>query len=61
MAAEICHVIYGYEVPDLLMFAAGTFAAAFMTGLAGFALGACRRRGPLHFLRPFCARQKSRH
>jgi len=43
------------------MFAAGTFAAAFMTGLAGFALGACRRRGPLHFLRPFCARQKSRH
>src|SRR5215472_16878103 len=37
---------------DLLLFAAGTFAAALVTGVAGFAFGIVAAAGWLHFLPP---------
>ena len=37
---------------DLLLFAAGTFAAALVTGIAGFAFGIVAAAAWLHFLPP---------
>jgi len=42
----------GFNTVDLTLFALGTFAAAFVTGLAGFAFGIVAAAGWLHFLPP---------
>ena len=42
----------GFTILDLALFAAGTFAAAFVTGLAGFAFGIVAAAVWLHFLAP---------
>ena len=42
----------GLQTVDLALFAAGTFAAAFVTGLAGFAFGIVAAAIWLHFLAP---------
>jgi hypothetical protein len=42
----------GLQTVDLTLFAAGTFAAAFVTGLAGFAFGVVAAAVWLHFLAP---------
>jgi len=42
----------GLQTADLTLFAAGTFAAAFVTGLAGFAFGVVAAAVWLHFLAP---------
>src|SRR2546427_12578163 len=42
----------GFTILDLGLFAAGTFAAAFVTGLAGFAFGIVAAAVWLHFLAP---------
>ena len=42
----------GFATLDLTLFAAGTFAAAFVTGLAGFAFGIVAAAVWLHFLSP---------
>jgi hypothetical protein len=42
----------GLQTVDLALFAAGTFAAAFVTGLAGFAFGVVAAAVWLHFLAP---------
>lgn len=42
----------GLFAQDLVLFAAGTFAAAFVTGLAGFAFGIVAAAVWLHFLPP---------
>jgi uncharacterized membrane protein YfcA len=41
-----------FHTLDLILFAAGTFAAAFVTGLAGFAFGIVAAAVWLHFLAP---------
>jgi len=41
-----------FQTLDLVLFAAGTFAAAFVTGLAGFAFGIVAAAVWLHFLAP---------
>ncbi|HYU12362.1 MAG TPA: sulfite exporter TauE/SafE family protein [Stellaceae bacterium] len=42
----------GFATLDLALFAAGTFAAAFVTGLAGFAFGIVAAAVWVHFLAP---------
>jgi uncharacterized membrane protein YfcA len=42
----------GFSTLDLALFAAGTFAAAFVTGLVGFAFGIVAAAVWLHFLSP---------
>ena len=42
----------GLQALDLALFSAGTFAAAFVTGLAGFAFGIVAAAVWLHFLAP---------
>jgi uncharacterized membrane protein YfcA len=42
----------GLQILDLILFSAGTFAAAFVTGLAGFAFGIVAASVWLHFLTP---------
>jgi ABC-type dipeptide/oligopeptide/nickel transport system permease component len=42
----------GFSTLDLALFAAGTFAAAFVTGLVGFAFGIVAAAVWLHFLTP---------
>src|SRR5262249_25462104 len=42
----------GLQTLDLALFSAGTFAAAFVTGLAGFAFGIIAAAIWLHFLAP---------
>ena len=42
----------GLQALDLALFSAGTFAAAFVTGLAGFAFGIIAAAVWLHFLAP---------
>src|ERR1700682_2351255 len=42
----------GFSTLDLALFAAGTFAAAFVTGLVGFAFGIVAAAVWLHFLPP---------
>ena len=42
----------GFPALDLTLFALGTFAAAFVTGLAGFAFGIVAAAVWLHFLAP---------
>ena len=42
----------GFSTLDLALFAAGAFAAAFVTGLAGFAFGIVAAAVWLHFLSP---------
>jgi uncharacterized membrane protein YfcA len=42
----------GLQITDLALFTAGTFAAAFVTGLAGFAFGVVAAAVWLHFLGP---------
>jgi uncharacterized membrane protein YfcA len=42
----------GFSILDLALFAAGAFAAAFVTGLAGFAFGIVAAAVWLHFLAP---------
>jgi uncharacterized membrane protein YfcA len=46
------HVMDSFSTLDLALFAAGTFAAAFVTGLAGFAFGVVAVAVWLHFLAP---------
>jgi uncharacterized membrane protein YfcA len=46
------HVMDSFSTLDLALFAAGTFAAAFVTGLAGFAFGIVAAAVWLHFLSP---------
>jgi uncharacterized protein len=46
------HVMDSFSTLDLALFAAGTFAAAFVTGLAGFAFGIVAAAVWLHFLAP---------
>jgi uncharacterized membrane protein YfcA len=46
------HAMDGFSTLDLAFFAAGTFAAAFVTGLAGFAFGIVAAAVWLHFLSP---------
>src|SRR3977135_3031517 len=46
----------GFSTLDLALFAAGTFAAAFVTGLVGFAFGIVAAAVWLHFLSPVPAR-----
>ncbi len=46
------HVMDAFSTLDLALFAAGTFAAAFVTGLAGFAFGIVAAAVWLHFLAP---------
>jgi uncharacterized membrane protein YfcA len=41
-----------FPILDLLLFAAGTFAAALVTGIAGFAFGIVAAAAWLHFLPP---------
>ena len=45
----------GFSTLDLALFAAGTFAAAFVTGLVGFAFGIVAAAVWLHFLSPMQA------
>src|ERR1700726_5355643 len=45
-------VMDGLQTLDLALFAAGAFAAAFVTGLAGFAFGIVAAAVWLHFLSP---------
>ena len=40
------------QILDLILFAAGTFAAALVTGVAGFAFGIVAAAVWLHFLSP---------
>src|SRR4051794_32805723 len=42
----------GFSVTDLSLFVAGAFAAAFVTGLAGFAFAIVAAAAWLHFLPP---------
>ena len=42
----------GLQTLDIALFSAGTFAAAFVTGLAGFAFGIIAAAVWLHFLVP---------
>ena len=42
----------GLQALDLALFSVGTFAAAFVTGLAGFAFGVVAAAVWLHFLAP---------
>src|SRR5215468_3990847 len=42
----------GLQIVDLALFTAGAFAAAFVTGLAGFAFGIVAAAVWLHFLAP---------
>ena len=42
----------GLPVADLILFVAGAFAAAFVTGLAGFAIAIIAAAFWLHFLPP---------
>ena len=44
--------VYDLHALDLFLFAAGTFAAAFITGLAGFAFAVVAAAVWLHFLTP---------
>jgi len=44
--------MYGVPVADLILFVAGAFAAAFVTGLAGFAFAIVAAAVWLHFLPP---------
>jgi hypothetical protein len=44
--------MFGLQIFDLVLFAAGTFAAAYVTGLAGFAFGIVAAAVRLHFLAP---------
>jgi uncharacterized membrane protein YfcA len=46
------HVMDAFSTLDLALFAAGTFAAALVTGLAGFAFGIVAAAVWLHFLSP---------
>src|SRR5580700_11303757 len=46
------HVMDAFSTLDLALFAAGTFAAALVTGLAGFAFGIVAAAVWLHFLMP---------
>jgi uncharacterized membrane protein YfcA len=46
------HVMDGLFTLDLALFAAGAFAAAFITGLVGFAFGIVAAAVWLHFLTP---------
>src|SRR5713226_9331006 len=46
------HVMDGLQIVDLCLFAGATFAAAFVTGLAGFAFGIVAAAVWLHFLSP---------
>ena len=41
-----------FPILDLLLFATGTFAAALVTGIAGFAFGIVAAAAWLHFLPP---------
>src|SRR5215470_13173690 len=54
----------GLQTLDIALFSAGTFAAAFVTGLAGFAFGIIAAAVWLHFLvrahLAVCARQCNR-
>src|SRR6202049_5079915 len=49
------HVMDSFSTLDLALFAAGTFAAAFVTGLAGFAFAIVAAAVWLHFLSPMQA------
>jgi hypothetical protein len=46
------HAMDRFHTFDLVLFAAGTFAAAFVTGLAGLAFGIVAAAVWLHFLAP---------
>jgi uncharacterized protein len=45
-------VMADLQIVDLILFATGTFAAALVTGVAGFAFGIVAAAGWLHFLPP---------
>jgi uncharacterized membrane protein YfcA len=46
------YTVDGLQILNLALFAVGTFAAAFVTGLAGFAFGVVAAAVWLHFLGP---------
>src|SRR5207248_11475023 len=50
--ASMGYAMDQFQTLDLALFAAGTFAAAFVTGLAGFAFGIVAAAVWLHFLAP---------
>ena len=52
IAAAMGYAMDGLQALDLALFSAGTFAAAFVTGLAGFAFGIVAAAVWLHFLAP---------
>ena len=52
IAAAMGYAMDGLQALDLALFSAGTFAAAFVTGLAGFAFGIVAAAIWLHFLAP---------
>jgi hypothetical protein len=52
MAAEMGYAMDGLPIFDIVLFTAGTFGAAFVTGLAGFAFGIVAAAIWLHVLSP---------
>src|ERR1700746_3357031 len=52
IAAAMGCAMDGPQALDIALFSAGTFAAAFVTGLAGFAFGIIAAAVWLHFLAP---------
>ena len=50
--SSVGYAMDGFQTLDLGLFAVGTFAAAFVTGLAGFAFGIVAAAVWLHFLAP---------
>ena len=57
IAAVMGYAMDGLQALDLAFFSAGTFAAAFVTGLAGFAFGIVAAAVWLHFLAPLKSRR----
>ena len=52
IAEAMGYAMDGLQTLDIALFSAGTFAAAFVTGLAGFAFGVIAAAVWLHFLAP---------